>query len=59
MDKWQRDGLTEHLHDDLRDRIRLAAGRKAGPTAAVVDSQSVGGSEMIARPAAATTPGRK
>ncbi len=49
MDKWQRDGSTEHMHDDLRDRIRLAAGRKAAPTAAVIDSQSVRGSEMIAR----------
>ena len=48
-DKWQADGSTERMHDDLRERIRLAAGRKAGPTAAVVDSQSVKGSEMIAR----------
>ena len=37
------------MHDDLRDRIRLAAGRTAAPTAAVIDSQSVKGSEMIAR----------
>jgi transposase len=49
MDKWQRDGSAEHMHDELRDRIRLAAGRKAAPTAAVIDSQSVRGSEMIAR----------
>jgi transposase len=49
MDKWQRDGSAEHMHDDLRDRIRLAAGKKAAPTAAVIDSQSVRGSEMIAR----------
>jgi len=37
------------MHDDLRERIRLAAGREAAPTAAIVDSQSVKGSEMIAR----------
>jgi transposase len=49
MDKWQRDGSTEHMHDDLRDRIRLAAGRNAAPAAAVIDSRSVRGSEMIAR----------
>jgi transposase len=48
MDKWQADGSTERMHDDLRDRIRLAAGRNAAPTAAVIDSQSVKGSEMIA-----------
>jgi len=48
-DKWQADGSTEQMHDDLRERVRLAAGRKAVPTAAVIDSQSVKGSEMIAR----------
>lgn len=47
-DKWQADGSTERMHDDLRDRVRLAAGRKRQPSAAVIDSQSVKGSEMIA-----------
>jgi transposase len=49
MNKWQADGSTERMHDDLRNRVRLATGRKAAPTAAVIDSQSVRGSEMIAR----------
>jgi transposase len=48
-DKWQADGSAERMHDDLRDRVRAAAGRKAAPTAAIIDSQSVRGSEMIAR----------
>ena len=48
VDKWQTDGSAARMHDDLRERIRLAAGRKAAPTAAVIDSQSVKGSEMIA-----------
>jgi transposase len=48
-DKWQADGSAEKMHDDLRERVRLAAGRTAAPTAAVIDSQSVKGSEMIAR----------
>ena len=47
--KWQADGSTERMHDDLRERVRLAAGRKPRPTAAIIDSQSVKGSEMIAR----------
>ncbi len=47
--KWQADGSAERMHDDLRDRVRAAAGRKEAPTAAVIDSQSVKGSEMIAR----------
>jgi transposase len=48
-DKWQADGSAERMHDDLRDRVRAAAGRTAAPTAAVIDSQSVKGSEMIGR----------
>ena len=48
-DKGQADGSAERMRDDLRVRIRLAAGRKAAPAAAIIDSQSVKGSEMIAR----------
>ena len=48
-DKWQADGSTERMHDDLRERVRAAAGRTQAPTAAVIDSQSVKGSEMITR----------
>ena len=48
-DKWQGDGSAERMHDDLRERIRGAAGRGPRPTAAIIDSQSVKGSEMIAR----------
>lgn len=46
---WQADGSTARMHDDLRERVRLVAGRGAVPTAAVIDSQSVKGSEMVAR----------
>jgi transposase len=48
-DKWQADGSAERMHDDLRERVRAAAGRVSAPTAAIIDSQSVKGSEMIAR----------
>ena len=37
------------MHDELRDRVRAAAGRKAAATAAIIDSQSVKGSEMTGR----------
>lgn len=47
--KWQADGSTARMHDDLRERVRLAAGRARRPSAAIIDSQSVKGSEMIAR----------
>jgi transposase len=39
--KWEADGTTEALHDLLRNRVRVARGRAATPTAAVIDSQSV------------------
>jgi transposase len=47
--KWQADGSTEQMHAELRDRVRAAAGRSTRPTAAIIDSQSVKGSEMISR----------
>jgi transposase len=49
LDKWQADGSAQQMHDDLRERVRVAAGRNPGPSAAVIDSQSVKGSQMIAR----------
>jgi transposase len=58
-DKWQADGSTQQMHEDLRDRVRAAAGRKTAPTAAIIDSQSVKGSEMIARTRRGYDPGKK
>jgi transposase len=58
-DKWQAGGSTTRMHDDLRGRVRLAAGRTAQPTAAIIDSQSVKGSEMIARPRRGYDAGKK
>ena len=39
--RWNTTGATIALHDALRAAARLAAGRAAEPTAAVIDSQSV------------------
>lgn len=39
--KWEADGTTETLHDLLRAQVRVAKGRAAAPTAAIIDSQSV------------------
>jgi transposase len=58
-DKWQADGSAERMHDDLRERVRAAAGRSLQPSAAVIDSQSVKGSEMIARPRRGYDAGKK
>jgi transposase len=41
LDGWGKSGATEAMHDELRRACRIAAGREAEPTAAVIDSQSV------------------
>lgn len=39
--RWRLDGTLDRLHDGLRRRARVAAGRESEPSVAVVDSQSV------------------
>ena len=48
LDRWQENGATETMHDELRRQCRIAAGRKPEPTAAVIDSQSVKAAETVA-----------
>jgi transposase len=38
---WEKEGVTESIHETLRGRVRRAAGKAEEPTAAIVDSQSV------------------
>jgi putative transposase len=42
--KWLKTGVMKDIHDELRERARIREGRKAEPTAAILDSQSVKGS---------------
>jgi len=39
--KWRLHGVWKAIHDRLRTQVRLQAGRKAQPTAGIIDSQSV------------------
>jgi len=39
--EWERDGTTRTIHDLLRRRVRVEAGRTAEPTAALADAQSI------------------
>ena len=39
--KWRNEGVWERLVMTLRERLRVQAGRKATPSAAIIDSQSV------------------
>ena len=47
LDRWQDNGATEKMHDELRRQCRIAAGRRPEPTAAVIDSQSVKAAETV------------
>jgi transposase len=58
-DGWQKTGQTEHMHDELRRQVRIAAGRKPGPAAAVIDSQSVKAAETVGRPTRGYDAGKK
>ena len=44
---WRDDGTLARLHDALRAQVRIAAGRTAEPTAAVIDSQSVRAADTV------------
>ena len=55
---WRLAGLWEKIHERLRDETRRAAGRKASPRAAILESQSVQTTEK-GDSAAATTRGKK
>jgi transposase len=50
---WRNDGTWERMHTALRERSRRRLGRKATPSAAILDSQSVKTSQRGA--SAATT----
>jgi putative transposase len=60
--RWRNEGLWQKLHDALREKTRRQAGKKATPTVAIMDSQSVRtaeGGEERGYDAGKKIPGRK
>jgi transposase len=45
--RWAAAGAWAGIHDLLRDRARVRAGRHPSPTAAVIDSASVRGADTV------------
>lgn len=46
--KWEKEGLTEAIHDLLRGRVREQAGRSPEPSAVIIDAQSLKTSSNVA-----------
>jgi transposase len=44
--RWRKDGTWQRIHDTLRGDLRETAGREREPSAAIIDSQSVKGTEL-------------
>ncbi|CAO5229575.1 IS5 family transposase [Frankia sp. AgKG'84/4] len=45
--RWHDQGVTERVHDALRDQLRVQEGRDTEPTAGIIDSQSVKGADTV------------
>ena len=56
--RFRNDGTWQALHDQLREQVRVAAGKEPTPSAAVLDSQSVKTTEKRGS-AAGMTPARR
>jgi transposase len=59
MGRWNRDGTLARMHNGLREQVRLAEGRHADPSAAILDSQSVRAAETVARTSRGFDGGKK
>lgn len=56
---WEKEGITEAIHDALRGRVRTAAGRDAEPTAVILDAQTVKTSGNVPEHAQGIDAGKK
>ena len=59
LDRWEKSGAAEMMHDELRRQCRIAAGRRPEPTAAIIDSQSVKAAETVSKDSRGFDAGKK
>ncbi len=43
--RWNNNGTLDHLHNALREKVRVAEGRNPEPAAGIVDAQSIRGED--------------
>jgi transposase len=56
---WEKAGVSQQVLDGLRERVRLADGRFAAPSAAIIDSQSVKAAETVGKTSRGFDAGKK
>jgi transposase len=56
---WQASGATRRMHDELREQVRVLAGRSPAPTAAIIDSQSVKAAGTVGKDSRGYDAGKK
>jgi transposase len=59
FERWSARGMPQRLVDRLRGRIRITAGRREAPSAAVIDSQSIKAAETVGAAACGYDGGKK
>jgi transposase len=57
--RWEKDGTAEAIHDLLRRKVREQAGRSPGPSAALMDAQSVKTSSNVPESSQGIDAGKK
>jgi hypothetical protein len=57
--RWTKTGVWQRIHDALRDRVRLRAGRHPSPTAAIIDSQTVRAADTVPQASSGYDAGKK
>jgi transposase len=57
--RWNSNGTLDHLHNALREKVRIAEGRNAEPTAGIVDAQSIRGADTVGKESRGYDAGKK
>lgn len=57
--RWHDDGTVEKIHDALRAKVREADGRRAEPSAGLIDSQSVRAADTVPKQTSGFDAGKK